>query len=81
MTRLYQSDEQLAKKINRMKIEGRAMEMDQALALCGKQLAAWLELMAPKYQWFEVRGGEYELFIESQQRSDFKGRVHARKVQ
>lgn len=77
---LYKSDEQLAKRIYKNKIEGRAMELGTALTLCDKMLAAWLELMAPTGQWYKVDGGEYELFVERMVRGDFKGRITARKV-
>lgn len=76
----YKSDEQLAKKIYQNKVEGRAMELNIALPLCDKMLAAWLELLAPACQWFAVDGGEYELFVERMVRGDFKGRISARKA-
>lgn len=76
----YKSDQQLAKKIYRMKTQGRAMEMPQALSLCDKFLSAWLQISAPSYKWFEVDGGEYELYIETAARGDFQGRIHARKT-
>lgn len=79
-TQLYHSDEQLAKRIYRNKVEGRAMQLGYALALCDKFLSAWLELKAPSCQWFVVDGGEYELFIEPMVRGDFKGRISVRKV-
>lgn len=77
---LYKSDEQLAKRIYKNKIEGQAMELDKALSLCDKMLAAWLQLMAPAGQWFKADGNEYELFVERMTKGDFKGRISARKV-
>lgn len=76
----YKSDNQLAKRIYQNKVEGRAMELNTALTLCDKMLAAWLELLAPTCQWFAVDGGEYELYIERMTRGDFNGRISVRKV-
>lgn len=76
----YKSDEQLARRIYKNKVEGRAMELATALNLCDKMLAAWLELLAPTCQWFAVDGSDYELYIERMTRGDFKGRISARKV-
>lgn len=77
---LYKSDEQLAKRIYKNKVEGRTMELNPALSLCDKMLSSWLQLMAPTGQWYKVDGGEYELFVERMVRGDFKGRISVRKI-
>lgn len=78
MDRKYRSDEQVAKRIYRSK--DKVMSFDEALEKMDKFLSSWFEAMAPRFQWFEVDGGEFELFIEPNNRGDFVGLIHVRRA-
>ena len=73
----YHREEQLARRIYREK--GHTMGLEAALALCDKFLGSWLVVLAPRFRWFSA--GEFSLFVEPNDRGDFKARIHVVKGQ
>ena len=75
MAKKYHKDDELAKRIYRTK--NKTMPLVEALGLCDKFLSSWLEILAPRFRWFET--GDFELYIEPVSRGDFAARIHARR--